>query len=236
MDRISRRNVAWRVSRVPPPFSFLLLLFGRICKKGTYPEVTDLSTRNGKRQYRARLDPHAENSCEQPRLTLYRLHLSCTQPSYVAPEILKNQPYDQSCDMWSIGVILYVLLCGYTPFMEEDQEKMFERIKQGDWSFDERDWGHVSQDAKDLIGCMLTVDVNHRITAKQALRSKWIAQGDDVLSSRDLSQSQILIKEKRPSLAAVARAFMTMGVNTKTALKSINPVIGEEDEDANHLT
>ena len=131
--------------------------------------------------------------------------------------------------MWSVGIILYVMLCGYTPFLEDSQERMFERIKQGDWSFEETDWEHVSKEAKDLITSMLTIDIDNRISAKQALRSKWFTEGDDILASRDLSQSQVYIKEKRPKLKDLARAFISMGINTKNALKSINPI---EHEDA----
>ncbi len=53
-------------------------------------------------------------------------------PTYVAPEILKNIPYDQSVDMWSVGVILYILICGYPPFMDDDQNVLFEIIQLGE--------------------------------------------------------------------------------------------------------
>ena len=102
------------------------------------------------------------------------LNQRCGTPSYVAPEILKNQPYDQSCDMWSMGVVLYVLLCGYTPFQEEQQEKMFERIKVGDYIFDQDDWFQISDEAKDLIKGLMCTNPDRRLTAGQALRSKWI--------------------------------------------------------------
>jgi len=156
------------------------------------------------------------------------LNSRCGTPSYVAPEILKNQPYDQSCDMWSVGVILYVMLCGYTPFMEEAQEKMFERIKQGDWKFEEKDWSHISEEAKALITCMLKTDVENRISAADALKSRWIMQDAASLASRDLSQSLQVIKEKRPRLKDLARAFISMGVTTKSALKDVNPIQIEE--------
>eukprot|EP00525_Craspedostauros_australis_P011485 CAMPEP_0198111134 /NCGR_PEP_ID=MMETSP1442-20131203/3105_1 /TAXON_ID= /ORGANISM="Craspedostauros australis, Strain CCMP3328" /LENGTH=177 /DNA_ID=CAMNT_0043767459 /DNA_START=296 /DNA_END=829 /DNA_ORIENTATION=- len=156
------------------------------------------------------------------------------QPSYVAPEILKNIPYDQSCDMWSVGVILYVLLCGYLPFGDESQEKMFQRIKHGEWTFDKDDWAHVSDDAKNLISQLLVIHPDTRITAAHALRSKWIREDDASLSSRDLSQSLIAIKEKRPRLRDVARAFMAfsaLGTATKNALGGLNPI---QDEEGSH--
>lgn len=153
----------------------------------------------------------------------------CGTPSYVAPEILKNIPYDQSCDMWSVGVILYVLLCGYTPFMSEDQEQMFDRIKCGQWDFDPQDWKHVSEEAKDLIRALLDLNPDSRMTAARALRSKWILKDTTDLSSRDLSQSVLNLKERRPRLRDVARAFLAIGNATKNALGNINPIQGETD-------
>jgi serine/threonine protein kinase len=121
----------------------------------------------------------------------------CGTPSYVAPEILKNQPYDQSCDMWSVGVVLYVMLCGYTPFMEEKQNMMFERIKMGDWTFDPEDWSGISTEAKDLIKGLMCTSPHRRLTAKQALRSKWIAGvSAKSLESRSLASSRNLKKDK----------------------------------------
>lgn len=149
------------------------------------------------------------------------------QPSYVAPEILKNIPYDQSCDMWSVGVILYVLLCGYTPFMSDDQEKMFERIKHAEWDFDPVDWKEVSDEAKALIRALLEPSPDSRMTAARALRSKWINKDAKDLSSRDLSQGVLKMKEKRPRLRDLARAFMAIGATGKKGLGNLNPIESE---------
>lgn len=151
----------------------------------------------------------------------------CGTPSYVAPEILKNIPYDQSCDMWSVGVILYVLLCGYTPFMSDDQEKMFENIKHAEWEFEAEDWEHVSEEAKDLIRALLDPNPDSRMTAKRALRSKWINKDAKELSSRDLSQGVMNLKDRRPRLRDFARAFMAIGGATKKALGDLNPIHSE---------
>ena len=145
----------------------------------------------------------------------------------MAPEILKNIPYDQCCDMWSVGVILYVLLCGYTPFMADDQETMFDRIKRGEWEFEEEDWKHISQEAKDLIRALLEVNPDSRMTAARALRSRWINKDTKDLSSRDLSQSVLVMKEKRPRLRDLARAFMAIGGRTRNALGTLNPIQSE---------
>jgi calcium/calmodulin-dependent protein kinase I len=149
----------------------------------------------------------------------------CGTPSYVAPEILKNQPYDQSCDMWSVGVVLYVMLCGYTPFLEENQEKMFDRIKLGDWKFDKQDWSHVSPEAKDLIKHLMNTNVDKRMTAARALKSKWIStMTDKQLSSNDLSQSMRNLKISKPKfkdLGVVFTAFQTTGKKAKKGLSAV---------------
>eukprot|EP00980_Cylindrotheca_fusiformis_P016948 scaffold5159_cov112-Cylindrotheca_fusiformis.AAC.2 len=136
-------------------------------------------------------------------------------PSYVAPEILKSEPYDQQCDMWSCGVVLYSLLCGYTPFADDNQEKMFERIKIGDFRFDPKDWGGISQGAKDLISGLLVVNPDERLSAGKALQSTWITQDQAVLSDRDLSGTVEQIKKRRPRLRDLARAFISVGIGMK---------------------
>jgi len=145
----------------------------------------------------------------------------CGTPSYVAPEILKNVPYDQSCDMWSAGVVLYVLLCGYTPFAEEKQDKMFNRIKTGDYNFDSKEWADVSGEAKDLIRGLLCTNPDQRLTAEQALRSKWITGvSDKYLSDRSLTSTRQVIKDKNFRLKDVATAFMSLKIKAKAELKS----------------
>lgn len=131
--------------------------------------------------------------------------------------------------MWSVGVIVYVLLCGYTPFMSDNQEIMFDRIKRADWVFEAKDWDHISEEAKDLIRGLLDPNPNSRMTAKRALRSKWMNEDAKLLSSRDLSQGAMNLKERRPRLRDLARAFMAMGGTTKKALGDVDPVHCENE-------
>lgn len=71
-------------------------------------------------------------------------------PYYMAPEVLEGA-YDETCDMWSIGVITYCLLCGYPPFNAESDIQLFRKIKLCDYEFHEPEWTTVSQDAKNFI-------------------------------------------------------------------------------------
>jgi calcium-dependent protein kinase len=86
-------------------------------------------------------------------------------PFYIAPEIINLKPYDTKADIWSIGVILYVLLCGYTPFQGKDIEEIFNSIRKGEVHFDYEEFESVSEEAKDLVKKMLQVDTEKRLTA-----------------------------------------------------------------------
>lgn len=88
-------------------------------------------------------------------------------PCYVAPEIIKQEPYDCSVDCWSIGVIIYLLLSGYPPFMNDDTKELFELIKKADYTFPDEDFSNVSSEAKDLIKNLLLLDVHKRLTAEE---------------------------------------------------------------------
>ena len=114
------------------------------------------------------------------------LTTQCGTPGYVAPEILEGTPYDERADMWSVGVILYILLGGYPPFIESTQRDLFRKIRRGEYEFHEEYWGTVSSEAKELISQLLTVDVNARLTADEALENQWITGDDAKLMQRDL--------------------------------------------------
>ena len=96
-------------------------------------------------------------------------------PYYLAPEVI-NGEYDEKCDIWSCGVILYVLLCGYPPFNGENNEEIIENVLKGDFEFPDDEWSEVSDYAKDLIKKMLTYDPKKRPSAKHILKHSWFSQ------------------------------------------------------------
>ncbi|XP_067247717.1 calcium/calmodulin-dependent protein kinase type 1D isoform X1 [Chanodichthys erythropterus] len=105
---------------------------------------------------------------------------ACGTPGYVAPEVLAQKPYSKAVDCWSIGVIAYILLCGYPPFYDENDSKLFEQILKADYEFDAPYWDDISDSAKDFISCLMEKDPSKRYTCDQALRHPWIA-GDTAL-------------------------------------------------------
>jgi serine/threonine protein kinase len=108
------------------------------------------------------------------------LQTPCYTPYYVAPEVLGPEKYDKSCDMWSLGVIMYILLCGYPPFYSNHgmaiSPGMKKRIRNGQYEFPAAEWGRVSKDAKDLIKGLLKTDPDERLTIEEVLKNKWISQ------------------------------------------------------------
>lgn len=102
---------------------------------------------------------------------------ACGTPGYVAPEILEGKPYTEKVDNWSIGVILYILLCGFPPFYDENNAALFAQIKAGAFDFSSPYWDGVSESAKDLVRKLLTVDPTKRLTSAEILKHPWVAGG-----------------------------------------------------------
>ncbi|KAL7558895.1 hypothetical protein ACA910_019430 [Epithemia clementina (nom. ined.)] len=155
------------------------------------------------------------------------LTTQCGTPGYVAPEILEGTPYDTQVDLWSLGVIVYILLGGYPPFIEQNQRDLFRKIRKGQYEFHEEYWGQVSKEAKDLISTLLTVNPSSRLTADQALNHTWVVQSDDYLMSQDLKVNLEAFKKfnaKRKFKAAVktvmaANKLNSLGFNFKKDLE-----------------
>jgi len=114
---------------------------------------------------------------------------SCGSPGYVAPEVLTSESYDKSVDMWSVGVIIYILLCGYPPFYADNAPALFKKIMDVKYDFDDASWDEVSEEAKNLIRHLLVKDPKERYTAKQCLEDPWV-QGVNV-SDKMLSVKEI---------------------------------------------
>ncbi|KQS21499.1 calcium/calmodulin-dependent protein kinase type 1 isoform X2 [Drosophila erecta] len=109
---------------------------------------------------------------------------ACGTPGYVAPEVLAQKPYGKAVDVWSIGVISYILLCGYPPFYDENDANLFAQILKGDFEFDSPYWDEISESAKHFIKNLMCVTVEKRYTCKQALAHAWISGNE--ASSRNI--------------------------------------------------
>ncbi|KDR73188.1 hypothetical protein GALMADRAFT_251774 [Galerina marginata CBS 339.88] len=103
-----------------------------------------------------------------------QLHSLAGSFGYVAPEVLLKQGHGKPVDMWSIGVITYVLLCGYSPFRSDDVKVLIKETTSARIEFHDRYWKNVSDEAKDLIRSLLNPDSSKRPTASEALNSPWL--------------------------------------------------------------
>lgn len=104
------------------------------------------------------------------------LYTVCGTPTYVAPEILLETGYWLKVDIWAMGVIVFILLCGYPPFVSptNDQEELFETILAGHFEFASPYWDDASQMAKDMITLMLQTDPELRFSALEVLQHPWL--------------------------------------------------------------
>jgi calcium-dependent protein kinase len=87
-------------------------------------------------------------------------------PYYIAPEVLQGK-YGVKCDIWSLGVIMYILLSGYLPFGGDNAKDVFQKVQNGIYTFDQKEWKKVSPEGIDLIKNMLQTDVKKRYSAEQ---------------------------------------------------------------------
>uniref|UniRef100_A0A670IEK3 non-specific serine/threonine protein kinase n=2 Tax=Podarcis muralis TaxID=64176 RepID=A0A670IEK3_PODMU len=143
----------------------------------------------------------------------------CYTANFVAPEVLKRQGYDAACDIWSLGVLLYTMLTGYTPFAngpDDTPEEILARIGSGKFSLSGGYWNSVSDTAKDLVSKMLHVDPHQRLTAAQVLRHPWIVHCDQ------LPQFQ-LNRQDAPHLVkgAMAATYSALNRNQSPVLEPV---------------
>uniref|UniRef100_A0A286ZUB4 Ribosomal protein S6 kinase n=1 Tax=Sus scrofa TaxID=9823 RepID=A0A286ZUB4_PIG len=116
----------------------------------------------------------------------------CYTANFVAPEVLKRQGYDAACDIWSLGILLYTMLAGFTPFAngpDDTPEDILARIGSGKYALG-GNWDSISDAAKDVVSKMLHVDPHQRLTAVQVLKHPWIVNRE-YLSQNQLSRQDV---------------------------------------------
>lgn len=149
---------------------------------------------------------------------------------FMAPEVVdafigESLTYDKRCDLWSLGVILYILLCGYPPFYgycdnstscgwndglpcNYCQDMLFSRIQRGIYDFPEEEWGAISENAKDLIRHLLVKDVSSRYTVDDVLRHPWLQQ--EVPKTLLHTPNMLLRNDSARDLAQIAENFVAV--------------------------
>ncbi|KAL5998663.1 Phosphoenolpyruvate carboxylase kinase 4 [Asimina triloba] len=108
-------------------------------------------------------------------------------PYYVAPEVISGRDYTEKIDVWSAGVILYIMLAGIPPFYGDSAAEIFEAVLRGNLRFPTRIFHSVSPAAKDLMRRMICKDVNKRFSAEQVLRHPWLTNGGTAAAVADMT-------------------------------------------------
>jgi calcium-dependent protein kinase len=137
-------------------------------------------------------------------------------PYYVAPQVLAGK-YDQASDLWSLGVVMYVLLCGYPPFYGDTDADVLAKVRLGNFSFNAADWRNVSEDAKGLIRHLLKMNPRDRYNSEQALNHVWVR------NKAPKAQGVAL----QSSLVDNLRGFRSQNKLKKAALHVIASQLGE---------
>ncbi|XP_029621264.1 ribosomal protein S6 kinase alpha-2 isoform X5 [Salmo trutta] len=169
-------------------------------------------------------DPESIRICDfgfakQLRAENGLLMTPCYTANFVAPEVLKKQGYDAACDIWSLGILLYTMLAGFTPFAngpDDTPEEILARIGSGKYALTDGNWDTVSDAAKDIVTKMLHVDPHQRLTAPQVLRHQWI------VNQEQLSQCQLIRQDVQLVKGAMAATYLAL--NRSPLAPKLEPV------------
>lgn len=151
-------------------------------------------------------------------------------PDYVSPEVIQGQPIGKPVDMWSFGVIMFILLGGYPPFHDSNQKVLFNKICLGSFQFHPKRWSNVSEQAKDMIKRLLTVNPNDRLTASQAISHAWVTQERTVLANNSLDENLPELKKFNASRK------LRVGIKAVMAANSFMKISCTRDGDGTSLS
>uniref|UniRef100_A0A8C9YX10 Serine/threonine kinase 33 n=1 Tax=Sander lucioperca TaxID=283035 RepID=A0A8C9YX10_SANLU len=138
---------------------------------------------------------------------------ACGTLIYMAPEMMSGRGYSQWCDVWSIGVVMYMLLCGEPPFVSKTKANLLKEIMNKEVKFTQPIWATVSDAAKNLLTCLLKADPAYRMSANQLLENPWITGDTNVPAMPsnvlEMMRNHLEQKENVPSLPSLVLALTT---------------------------
>jgi calcium/calmodulin-dependent protein kinase I len=159
----------------------------------------------------------------------FNVTTQCGTPGYMAPEILENKSYGKPVDLWAFGVILYILLGGYPPFHDDNQRVLFRKIIKGEFHFHVEYWSTVSEEAKDLIRGLLTLDMKKRLTVDQALAHPWVTAADEALAAHSLDSNLAELRKYQATRKLRAGVKAVIAINR---MKNLMQAARLDKEDA----
>ncbi|KAM5194294.1 calcium/calmodulin-dependent protein kinase type IV-like [Mantella aurantiaca] len=133
----------------------------------------------------------------------------CGTPGYCAPEILQGSAYGPEVDMWSVGVVAYILLCGFEPFFDpRGDQYTYSRILACNYEFISPWWDEISLNAKDLVKKLIALDPQKRLTVSQALQHPWVTGRAAKFSHMDQTQKKLQEFNAKRKLKAAMKAIV----------------------------
>jgi calcium-dependent protein kinase len=164
-----------------------------------------------------------------------KLSLKIGSPYYIAPEVIKNE-YNEKCDIWSCGVLLYILLSGKPPFYGNSVEEIMEDVKKGKYEMNDKIFPNISKKAKTLIEKLLNSDYKTRISAEEALKCDWIVDyaknnNNNILELKDAKQILENIKsfDAKEKLQHATLAFIVHFVGETEENKKLKKLFKQMD-------
>lgn len=132
-------------------------------------------------------------------------------PEFVAPEVINYEPIGYATDMWSIGVICYILVSGLSPFMGDNDNETLANVTSATWDFDDDAFDEISEDAKDFISGLLTKDMKHRLNCDQCLEHKWLKKDVKNMAVKKLSKERMKKYMTRRKWQKTGQAIRAIG-------------------------
>jgi len=155
-------------------------------------------------------------------------------PYYVAPEVL-NQSYNEKCDIWSAGVIMYIMLVGFPPFNGRSDDEILSAVKKGKLKFPSKYWKKHSKEAKDLISQMLVLNPDERISASEALEHPWmVTNTEETIPDEEVANVYYSLKRYKvyQKLQQAALCYIVTHMDAQEDIDGINSTF--KALDANH--
>lgn len=151
---------------------------------------------------------------------------------YIAPEVIKGE-YNEKCDVWSCGVILFILLSGRPPFYGKSEDEIFQKIEKGIYSFKSAEWTLISTEAKIFISRMLELNIDKRISASEALQDPWLLKflhcvndGQSIIATTNMQSFYTKSKLQQAVLS-----FIVTQMNNKEEIQKLSQIFNSIDLD-----
>lgn len=165
------------------------------------------------------------------------MHQIYGTPYYIAPEVLVGN-YDEKCDLWSIGVILYIMMCGRPPFGGSNDDQIIAKVRRGAFEFKPEYWEGKSEEVQDLIRLLMEKDPAKRISAKDAIQHRWIQQKVKAKFDKQVAMNSIAELQNfraDTKLRQASLTFMVSHLSTKRMQDDLRKSFNQWDENGDGL-